>query len=97
MLRWLGIVTITFCKGVCRDGLCKCFLGGRSYLRTGSNFNGKDKDDAGTDYGHSCSVGSYHRLPWLVRALYRVCRRRRQCTSFGLWKCFDEGNKGSGR
>ena len=39
-------------------GLCQCILGGRCDLCTGTDFNGKNEDASGQNYGHAALLGA---------------------------------------
>lgn len=45
-------------KGVRRNGIFECFLGGGTHLCTGTDIDGEDQDDAGANHGALGSDGS---------------------------------------
>ena len=84
------------CPGCCdrtllrrrEDGLCKCILGRRADLRSGTDSSGKDKAAAGKNYGASGMCRSSAWECGIVRQADFFCRSRSQCSFAGFWQYF---------
>ena len=59
-----------------------------------TDFNGKNKAHAGQNYGNARVHRSAAWRRRHIRAIFKVGRRRRKRTAFGLWKCTVEGCEG---
>ena len=79
------------------NGLHQCILGRRADLRPYTDFNGKNKTDARQDYGAVSLFGGGNQCVWDLRAFSAICGGRRFRAFAGLWQCFDERRKESGR